>query len=97
MMTGQFHTLMVIGFQGQAIQSLAGNPAQSGAEAGCWARPQRSLQSISLSLFSPVRQVKSLQRDDDVSASVSFVSVQSGWMCVRGAVWSKLSFFFNSF
>lgn len=32
MMTGQFHTLMVIGFQGQAIQSLAGNPAQSGAE-----------------------------------------------------------------
>lgn len=94
-MTGQFHTLMVIGFQGQAIQSLAGNPAQSGAEAGCWARPQRSLQSISLSLFSPVRQVKSLQRDDDVSASVRFVSVQSGWMCVRGAVWSKFSFFFQ--
>lgn len=28
-MTGQFHTLVIIGFQGQAIQSLAGNPGQS--------------------------------------------------------------------
>lgn len=83
MMTGQFHTLMVIGFQGQAIQSLAGNPARSGAEAGCWMRPQRSLQSISLSLFLPVCQEISLQRDDDESASVRFVSVQSGRMCFR--------------
>lgn len=28
-MTEQFHTLVIIGFQGQAIQSLAGNPGQS--------------------------------------------------------------------
>ena len=56
---------------------------QRGAEAGCWMRPQRSLQSISLSLFLPVCQVISLRRDDDVSASIRFVSVQSRWMCFR--------------
>lgn len=56
---------------------------RSGAEAGCWMRPQRSLQSISLSLFLPVCQEISLQRDDDESASVRFVSFQSGWMCFR--------------